>query len=168
MSERSLDKPLALAGISLELHQPGEARTLDSKSDFRSKPIEEPARTVGPDTIQVRGAAGAPRSFAPVGRERITGGTESASVCKRKPAPRDPRYEKIDKALREIAEARPKNHEEVFGLLDGRGIPLARAAPFVGAKGWLAAFHKDKHAARVRLSKAWSRLNLPSFPRGPK
>jgi hypothetical protein len=70
--------------------RPGEAPTLDSKSDFRSKPIEEPARTVGADTIRVGGVAGAPRSFAPIAREQITGGTESARVCKRKPAPRDP------------------------------------------------------------------------------
>jgi hypothetical protein len=146
----------------------GEAPTSESKSDFRSKPIEEPARTVGRDTICVGGVAGAPRSLAPIDREQITGGTESARVCKRKPAPRDPRYEQIDKALREIAQARPKNHEEVFRLLHERSIPLPRAAPFVGAKGWLAAFHKDKHAARVWLSKAWARLNLESFLRGQK
>jgi hypothetical protein len=163
----SRDSNAKVAGTQQPV-RPGEAPTSDSKNDLRSKPIEEPARTVAAETIRVGGVAGAPRSLAPISREQITGGTESASVCKRKPARRDPRYEKIEKALRQIAEARPKNHNEVFSLLDERGIPLPRAAPFVGAKGWLAAFHKDKHAARVWLSKAWSRLNLPSFSRGPK
>jgi hypothetical protein len=148
--------------------RPGEAPTSDSKSDFGSKPIEEVARTVGPDTIRVGDMVGAPRSLAPTGREQITRGTESASLCKRKAARRNPRYEIIEKALRQIAEARPKNHEEVFGLLDSRRIPLPRAAPFVVTKGWLAGFQKDDHAARVWLSKAWARLDLPSFARGPK
>jgi hypothetical protein len=77
------------------------------------------------------------------------------------------RYEAIDKELRKIAEMRPMSHKEVFGSLDGRA-PIPYAKPFATAGGWLAGFQRDQAAARAWLSKAWSRLHLPPFPRGPK
>jgi hypothetical protein len=77
------------------------------------------------------------------------------------------RYAEIDRTLREIAISHPKNHREVFRALDGRTqIPYAQ--PFLSAKGWLAGFQANPKAAQAWLSKAWSRLHLPPFPRGPK
>jgi hypothetical protein len=75
--------------------------------------------------------------------------------------------DKIDQALRQIAEVQPKGHEEVFRLLEGRAkVPDAK--PFASTGEWTSGFRRDKAAARAWLSKAWSRLNLPPFPRGPK
>ena len=86
---------------------------------------------------------------------------------KGKPVRRNSRYQAIDEALRRIAEARPKDHEEVFEALNERtGIP--HAEPFRRAGGWLRGFRNNKASARAWLSKNWSRLNLPAFPRGPK
>jgi hypothetical protein len=73
----------------------------------------------------------------------------------------------IDNALREIAMARPASHEEVFRGLDGRVKP-PHAKPFATTGGWMSGFRADKAAARAWLSKAWSRLSLPPFRRGPK
>jgi hypothetical protein len=86
---------------------------------------------------------------------------------RRKPVRRSPKYEAIDRTLRCIAESRPTSHEEVFRALDGR-IPIPNAVPIGGAGGWLAGFRRNKIAARTWLSKAWSHLSLPAFPRGPK
>ena len=86
---------------------------------------------------------------------------------KRKRVRRNAKYEGIDEALREIAKSRPKAHEEVFQALEGRS-KLPNAEPFKTAGGWHAGFKKDAVAARAWLSKAWSRLNLPAFLRGPK
>jgi hypothetical protein len=85
----------------------------------------------------------------------------------KQPARRSRQYEQIDEALRQVAESRPKSHEEALRLLDHR-TRLPNAEPFVSAKGWIAGFNKDPRAARAWLSKQWSRLNLPPFPRGPK
>jgi hypothetical protein len=80
---------------------------------------------------------------------------------------RNARYEAIDKQLRKIAEMRPMSHEEVFRSLDRRArTPYAE--PFATARGWLPGFQRDPAAARAWLSKAWSRLHLPPFRRGPK
>jgi hypothetical protein len=80
---------------------------------------------------------------------------------------RNPRYQAIDVELRSIEQARPRSHEEVFRSINGRA-PIPNAEPFQSAKGWLAGFKRDRVAARVWLSKRWSRLGLPPFPRGPK
>lgn len=81
---------------------------------------------------------------------------------------RNSRYEKIDKALREFAEMRPRSHEEVFQALDDRQVRVPFSEPFCTAGAWLAGFRKDHKHARAWLSKAWSRLNLPAFRKGPK
>lgn len=85
----------------------------------------------------------------------------------RKPVRRHSKNLLIDSALRRIAEARPRSHEEVFRALDGRA-PIPHVELFQSAGGWSAGFRRDKAGARAWLSKAWSRLNLPAFPRGPK
>jgi hypothetical protein len=84
-----------------------------------------------------------------------------------RPGKRSSRYEAIDRELRTIAAAKPKSHREVFEQLDGR-IRLPNAEPFVSARGWNAGFRKDPAGARAWLSKRWSALRLPAFPRGPK
>ena len=89
------------------------------------------------------------------------------SYDKRKRVRRNAKYEAIDEALRETAKSRPRSHEEVFQALNGRSKP-PNAEPFKTAGGWHAGFKKDAVAARAWLSKAWSRLELPAFPRGPK
>jgi hypothetical protein len=85
----------------------------------------------------------------------------------RRNARRSPRYEKIDAALRGIAESQPKNHEEVFRALHGR-VNTPNAEPFKSAGGWHAGFKKDANTAQAWLSKRWAGLNLPPFARGPK
>jgi hypothetical protein len=85
-----------------------------------------------------------------------------------KPARRNKKYEEIDNALREFADARPKNHEEVFRLLDERKVAMPNRQPFKSAGGWSKGFQKNRHSASAWLSHAWGRLSLPSFPRGPQ
>jgi len=84
-----------------------------------------------------------------------------------RPKKRDLKYAAVDAALRQIAEARPRSHEEVFRSLEGRTC-IPNAEPFLSARGWLAGFKRNKPTARAWLSRAWYRLNLPPFPRGPK
>ena len=91
----------------------------------------------------------------------------ASSGLGRKAARRNPRYKAIDDALRNVAQARPSSHEEVFAALEGRVRP-PNAEPFQSEGGWLAGFRRNKACARAWLSKAWSRLELPAFPRGPK
>jgi hypothetical protein len=86
----------------------------------------------------------------------------------KKPVRRNAKYETIDKALNGLADARPRDHEAVFRSLDDRKIAVPNCRPFKAAGGWLKGFHKDPHAARAWLSRAWSRLGLPAFARGPK
>jgi hypothetical protein len=80
---------------------------------------------------------------------------------------RNAKYEEIDAALMGAAESKPKTHQEVFRALDGR-TAVPNAKPFSTARGWWAGFERDPVRARAWLSKQWSRLRLPSFPRGPK
>ena len=80
---------------------------------------------------------------------------------------RSSKYEAIDAALRSIAESLPTRHEEVFSSLDGRA-PVPNAQPFGKAGGWLSGYKRDRAAAHVWLSKAWSRLRLAPFAKGPK
>src|SRR5262249_16869341 len=70
-------------------------------------------------------------------------------------------YEKIDAALRTIAEVFPKSHREVFGQLQDRRVGLPPAKPFLSANGWMAGFKQDQTRARSWLSKRWARLKLP-------
>jgi len=86
----------------------------------------------------------------------------------KKPVRRNEKYEGIDRALREISEARPKNHEEVFQFLDDRKVSVPNRKPFQSAGGWLKGFQRDPHSASAWLSQVWGRLGLPSFRRGPK
>ena len=91
----------------------------------------------------------------------------SSGELARKPR-RSPRYEAIDKALREFAEARPESHQEVFRLLEDRRVATPNRRPFKPAGGWLKGYQQDRHAASVWLSQAWRRLGLPPFARGPQ
>jgi hypothetical protein len=86
----------------------------------------------------------------------------------KKPTKQSEKYKQIDKALREIAAARPRNHEEVFRQLDARKVPIPNSKPFKAARSWLKGFHQDRHAATAWLSQSWARLGLPTFARGPK
>lgn len=86
----------------------------------------------------------------------------------KKPARRNDKYEGIDKALREFAAARPKNHEEVFRLLDDRKVAIPNRQLFKSAGGWSKGFQQNRHSATAWLSQVWGRLGLPAFPRGPQ
>jgi hypothetical protein len=103
--------------------------------------------------------------------EHTTVEAQPASAITR-PRPRQPvrqnqRYLDIDKALFEIAEARPKDQKEIFDLLNER-VPCPSAEPFRSARGWVKGFENREAAARSWLSKAWRRLDLPPLLRGPK
>jgi len=78
------------------------------------------------------------------------------------------RYSAIDKMLTNISDAKPKNHDQVFRLLEERRVRIPHAEPFESCGGWRAGFRSDPQAARAWLSKRWSLLKLPGFPRGPK
>jgi hypothetical protein len=78
------------------------------------------------------------------------------------------KYEKIDRALRDISGACPESHEEVFNSLEERHALIPNREPFKTAKGWLKGFEQNPQQARVWLSQAWKRLGLPSFAPGPK
>jgi hypothetical protein len=84
------------------------------------------------------------------------------------PPRRNTKYERIDSALREISDARPNNHEEVFRSLNDRKVPIPNRNPFTSTRGWLSGFQRDRHAARAWLSQRWAALKLPAFARGPK
>jgi hypothetical protein len=84
------------------------------------------------------------------------------------PVRRSEKYVWIDRALCEFAAARPKNHKEVFRLLEDRKVAIPNRRPFKTVGGWFKGFQQDPHSASAWLSQAWGRLNLPSFPRGPK
>ena len=90
-----------------------------------------------------------------------------AVIPKGRPARRSPKNQQIDGVLRQIGEALPKTHKDVFQQLKGR-VAFADSYPFKAARGWLSGFKRDPRAARVWLSKQWTRLNLIPFPRGPK
>ena len=111
-------------------------------------------------------AAGGPRSTA-------TGGApQPASVSRSSPARKREkptgRYSAIDKMLTAISDAKPKNHDKVFRLLEERRVRIPHAEPFESCGGWRAGFRSDPQAARAWLSKRWSLLELPGFARGPK
>ena len=100
-------------------------------------------------------------------RSRVPVRSAEPGKAHRKPVRCNSRYEAIDNVLRSIAEARPRNHQEVFRALEGR-CRWPNAEPFKSAGGWLAGFRADNDAAHAWLSKRWSRLGLPTFLRGPK
>jgi hypothetical protein len=99
---------------------------------------------------------------------RLRGFGPDPDARKRKPAKQNQGYTKIDGALKGIAEARPATQDEVFQVLDERRVVTPPAEPFRTARGWMAGFQRNEAAARAWLSKRWSLLNLPAFPRGPK
>jgi hypothetical protein len=84
------------------------------------------------------------------------------------PSRRNSRYIEIDQALRNISEALPKSHAEVFKLLDERKAPLPARKVFRDARGWLKGSILNSHDASIWLSLRWRQLNLPAFARGPK
>jgi hypothetical protein len=98
----------------------------------------------------------------------VSAAAEPSSRLARKPARRNRQSAAIDKALREFAEALPKNHEEVFRQLDNREVAILNRQPFKSAGGWLAGFRQNRHLASSWLSQVWGRLGLPAFRRGPK
>jgi hypothetical protein len=104
-----------------------------------------------------------PRPFA-------TAGTQAPKMDRKAEmrSRRNENYENIDRALRSISDACPKNQEEVFHFLDKRDIRMPNREPFKTARGWLKGFRQNPQQARVWLSQAWKRLGLPPFPPGPK
>jgi len=86
----------------------------------------------------------------------------------KKPVRQNPKYERIDEALREAAEAQPKDHEEVFRILDSREVPTPNRMVFKRAGSYLKGFRENPGAASTWLSRAWAKLGLPAFVRGPK
>jgi hypothetical protein len=94
-------------------------------------------------------------------------GPQEAHKAKKKPVRRHARYTKIDEALQEIADSRPRSQQEVFRALEGR-VAFPPAGPFEAARGWIPGFRLDQSAARSWLSKRWAELDLPPLPRGPK
>jgi hypothetical protein len=84
------------------------------------------------------------------------------------PLRRNVKYQRIDTALVKISAARPKNHEEVFRILEDRKVAIPNRRPFQAAGGWLKGFQQNRHLASVWLSQTWGRLNLPAFRPGPK
>jgi hypothetical protein len=86
----------------------------------------------------------------------------------KKPVRRNEKYNRIDDALKEVGDSRPRTQEEIFNSLDERHIVIPLAEPFVTAGGWMAGFRRDSAAARAWLSKRWTELKLPPLPRGPK
>jgi hypothetical protein len=131
--------------------------------DVRTKLMQYREHIVGTALGWV-GPSGILRDMHVVTRD-ISVGDRSA---KRKRVRRNAKYEGIDEALRAIAEARPKSHEEVFRLLDDRKVAIPNRRPFKSAGGWLKGFQQNRHAASAWLSQGWGRLSLPSFARGPK
>jgi hypothetical protein len=83
------------------------------------------------------------------------------------PVRSSPIYTAIYKALRQIAESRPRTQEQVFQALEARHVALPTAKPFAN-HGWLRGFQMDEGRARSWLSKTWAKLKLPALPRGPK
>jgi hypothetical protein len=82
------------------------------------------------------------------------------------PVKANAKYQEIYRKLKEISAARPKNHEEVFGMLDKRQVSTPNSKVF--KSGWLRGFEQNPHGASAWLSQNWSRLELPPFSRGPK
>ena len=132
----------ALCCVWLETKLAG--KNIATKNNLRPDHSDVPGKTSGPE------------------QEAIALGRAGS-----KPVRRSRKYQVLDDALREIAKAQPKSHAEVFRALDGRAS-LPNAEPFQGARGWFAGFRSCRPAASSWLSKNWSRLNLPPFPRGPK
>jgi hypothetical protein len=90
----------------------------------------------------------------------------SKTRSRKTPVRKNAKYQKIDRKLKEISAARPKNHEEVFGMLDDQKVPIPNSKVF--KPGWLKGFDQNPHGASAWLSQNWSRLGLPPFARGPK
>ena len=135
----------------------------------RAAELIEPEIAVQTEAVEPNGdESQQPRAVTPV--NAIPGRNADwhrAVVGRPRRVRRNARYEAIDQVLRDIAKSQPKGHEEVFQALDGR-CRVPNADPFRGAGGWHAGFRKNRVAAQAWLSKAWSRLNLPAFSRGPK
>lgn len=71
----------------------------------------------------------------------------------RKSASRNPRYKKIDLALKDIAQSRPATQREIFESLDARRVEFPPAEPFASARGWIAGFER-KGEPRARGSRS--------------
>jgi hypothetical protein len=129
----------------------------DHHSAVRSRRRESQARETPPK----------PDESAQMPRNQEAQGPKDSRKGKR-PVRRNQRYKVIDEAFGEIAKARPKNHEEVFRLLEDREVPIPNRKPFKSTRGWVKGFNQDRHAASAWLSQTWGRLGLPAFARGPK
>ena len=75
-------------------------------------------------------------------------------------------YKAIDEALVGIAESKPSDHQEVFRLLDSRGITRPQLDWL--QESWVAGFLNYPERARPWLSKRWTKNGLPPFSQGPK
>jgi hypothetical protein len=119
-------------------------------------------------TNGTEGASRNPESPSDVQATQEAQASKKGSRKAKKPVRRNIKYEGIDRALSDISEARPKNHEEVFRFLDDRKVAIPNRKPFKAARGWLKGFQQNRHAASAWLSQAWGRLDVPAFARGPK
>jgi hypothetical protein len=140
----------------------GKSERLDSglekvKAGIREMPSLHDKSAMGKSAMGTKNA----------GTTALSQGLEESRSRKR-PVRRNQRYKKIDDALQEIADSRPRTQEAVFQSLDDRDVVLPAAEPFMSMRGWIAGFSRNKSAARAWLSKRWTELYLPPLPRGPK
>jgi hypothetical protein len=86
----------------------------------------------------------------------------------RKPGRPHSRYQKIDEALRRIADSQPKTQSEIFKGLDEAKIAVPNSEPFHSARNWSLGYRNNRHRASSWLSTRWRVLALEPLPRGPK
>jgi hypothetical protein len=168
---------LGLQGIEIELE------ILDRRP--RGQPIDELIQSLEKVTRRITSSArhqakrnqvelaaiGIIRTLASLSQTSETPLRDSASRQPShggKPARQHKNYRTIDKALHGCAKAQPKEHKEVFNMLDDRKVPIPGGKLFQSAGGWRKGFQRNPSRARAWLSQRWGKLGLPAFPRGPK
>jgi hypothetical protein len=105
-----------------------------------------------------------------VARRRPSESTDAESDARpaaKAPKRRHASYEKIDQALEDIFESKPKGYKEVVQQLERR-VPLPKGKIFEGKKGWIAAYRSNQNGVTSWLSKRRRERGLPYLVPGPK